>query len=78
MTNTDREPFPHRLLYDCQSLLEELKEKYPDSLLSVFNTLIEIKKEYELYEKIKNETSEQKEERKKLALSWLNTWKEYD
>lgn len=72
----EREPLPHRLLFNCECLLQELKEKYPDSLLNVFRRLTEIKKEYELYERIENETSEQKEERKKLALSWLDKWGE--
>lgn len=73
----EREPLPHRLMFDCECLLQELRNKYPDSLLSVFSRLVGIKKEYELYKRIENETEEQKEERKKLVLSWLDRWGEY-
>lgn len=62
---------------ECYFLLEQLMYKYPDSALKILNSLEEIRRVEELYEKIENETPEQKEERKKSALSWLDKWKEY-
>ena len=63
--------FPHKVLLDCECLLQELADKYPNSLLSVLRSLKEIKRIEDLCESIKIDLPEDKEERKRVALAWL-------
>lgn len=61
----------NELLFDCQYLLQELADKYPNSLLSVLRSLKEIKRMENLYQSIKVELPEDRKEKIRVALAWL-------
>ena len=42
----ENEILPHKVLFDCESLLQEIRNKYPESLSETFNFLSNVVRYY--------------------------------
>ena len=62
---------------ECYQLLNSLLTEYPDLIDNILESLERLKYEYGIWNNIENETLEEKENRIKTNLAWLERLKEY-